>query len=76
MDTASSKSLSVVSNHIPVKAAADYSGYSVQCLRRLLRSGKLGGLKIGQIWLIEINGIDNLRRKAKINDDRRLGPRE
>jgi hypothetical protein len=39
----------MVNNHISVKAAAEISGYSLQCLRRLLRNGKLEGFKIGQV---------------------------
>jgi len=34
----------VLNNHKSVKAAALYSGYSLQYLRRMLRSGKLLGL--------------------------------
>jgi len=33
----------VVNNHISVKVAAEFSGYSLQYLRRLLRYGKLDG---------------------------------
>ncbi len=42
----------VVDNHISVQAAADFSGYSLQYIRRLLRCGKLEGFKIGQVCLI------------------------
>jgi hypothetical protein len=40
--------LFVLNNHISVKAAALFSGYSLQYLRRMLRTGKLNGVKIGQ----------------------------
>jgi len=43
----------VVNNHISVKAAAEFSGYSLQYLPRLRRCVKLDGLKIGQVWLID-----------------------
>jgi hypothetical protein len=43
----------VVTNHITVQAAPKYSAYSLQYIRRLLRCGKLVGLKIGQVWLIK-----------------------
>ena len=65
----------VLSNHISVKAAALYSGYSVQYLRRLLRSGKLLGLKIGQLWLIEKQIFDTYLENAKVSHDRRFGPK-
>ena len=56
----------VLRNHMSVKEAVRYSGYSVQYLRMLLRSGGLGGLKIGQLWLIEMKGIAILLGKARI----------
>jgi len=37
-----------------VQAAAEATGYNIQYLRRLLRSGKLEGIKIGQMLLIDI----------------------
>jgi hypothetical protein len=43
----------VVTNHITVQAAPKYSAYSLQYIRRLLRCGKLVGLKIGQVWPIK-----------------------
>ena len=38
---------------MPVQMAAEYSGYRLQCLRRLLRSGRVEGVNIGQLWLID-----------------------
>jgi hypothetical protein len=38
---------------ISVWALAEFSSYSLQYLRRLLRGGKQVGLKIGQGWLID-----------------------
>ena len=43
--------LFVLNNYVSVQVAGKYSGYSLQYLRRLLRNGKLGGIKIGQLWL-------------------------
>ena len=39
----------IFNNCIPVKVAAFHSGYNVQYLRRILRSGILDGIKIGQM---------------------------
>jgi len=64
----------VVNNHISVKAAAEISGYSLQYLRRLLRSGKLEGFKIGQIWLIEKTAFETYFENAIQAADRRFGP--
>jgi hypothetical protein len=39
----------VFNNSISVKVAAFHSGYNIQYLRRLLCSGALEGIKIGQM---------------------------
>jgi hypothetical protein len=44
----------LINQHIMVQAAAEATGYNIQYLRRLLRSGKLEGIKIGQMLLIDI----------------------
>lgn len=38
----------LVEKNISVQAAAEKTGYNIQYLRRLLRSGKLEGIKIDQ----------------------------
>ena len=59
----------VVNNHISVKVASEFSGYSLQYIRRLLRSGKLVGLKIGQVWLIDKDVFTAyLERATKASD--------
>jgi len=63
----------IINNHISVQAAFEYSGYSLQYLRRLLRRGKLRGIKIGQIWLIEKDALDNYIEKARKLTDQRFG---
>jgi excisionase family DNA binding protein len=65
----------VVTNHISVQAAAEVSGYSLQYLRRLLRSGKLEGLKIGQIWLIKMESLENYLAQVENSEDHRFGPK-
>lgn len=47
----------LINQHISVKAAADTTGYNIQYLRRILRSGTLKGCKIGQLWLIELDAL-------------------
>lgn len=60
-------------NHISVKAASTYSGYSKQYLRRLLRAGRLGSIKVGQLWLIDKKCFDAYLKKAGKTQDRRFG---
>jgi excisionase family DNA binding protein len=65
----------VLDQHISVKAAAEFSGYKVQYLRRLLRNGHLQGIKIGQVWLIKLASLDAYLKRATCMGDRRCGPR-
>ncbi|MCJ7622619.1 MAG: hypothetical protein MUO76_03880 [Anaerolineaceae bacterium] len=58
---------------ISVKTATIYSGYSMQYLRRLLCLGKLVGLNLGQLWLIEMESFDEYREQAGNSDDHRFG---
>ncbi len=65
----------VLNNHISVKAAAAFSGYSPQYLRRLLRLGKVAGLKLGQLWLIELESLETYLAQAGTSADHRFGPK-
>ena len=62
-------------NHISVQVAASYSGYSTQYLRRLLRTSKLEGTKIGQVWLVEMGAFDLYIEQAQDATDQRFGPK-
>ncbi len=70
----SSKPL-ILDNIISVKAAAEYSGYSSQYLRRLLRLGKLAGLKLGQVWLIDVDSFELYLSEVGKSQDHRFGPK-
>ncbi len=74
MDSPTSPTVVVV-NHISVQTAAEVSGYNPQYLRRLLRYGKLAGLKIGQVWLIDKVAFEGYLENAIQATDRRFGPR-
>jgi excisionase family DNA binding protein len=65
----------LITGHITVQAAADVIGYNIQYLRRLLRSGTLEGIKIGQIWLIELQSLESYIQHVETTSDRRCGPR-
>ena len=64
----------VLEKHLSAKAAAEYSGYNGQYLRRLLRTGRIQGVKIGQIWLIRLASLEAHLRKGQTVQDRRFGP--
>ena len=76
MDELGSEIPIVFNNCISVKGAASLSGYNVQYLRRLLRFGKLTGLKIGQVWLIDKADFKAYLDKAIQASDRRFGPKD
>jgi len=65
----------LITGHITVQDAAEVTGYSIQYLRRLLRSGKLEGIKIGQLWLIEMQSLEMYLQHVGSTSDRRCGPR-
>jgi hypothetical protein len=65
----------VLEKHISVRAAAEFSGCSIQYLRRLLRTGQLDGIKIGQVWLIKLASLVAYSRRADCMGDGRCGPR-
>ncbi len=65
----------VFKNCISVKAAAFHSGYNVQYLRRLLRDGRLSGMKLGQTWLLDKIGFEDYLENAHQACDKRFGPK-
>ena len=65
----------LLEKHISVQAASDVTGYNIQYLRRMLRSGTLEGIKIGQIWLIEMDALEAYLKSVESTSDRRCGPR-
>ena len=64
-----------INQHITVQAAAESTGYNIQYLRRILRSGVLEGVKIGQMWLIEMDALETYLQHVETTSDRRCGPR-
>ena len=65
----------ILERYVSVRGASAYTGYSVQYLRRLLRSGALEGTKIGQVWLIELDAFEHYIDLGQKRNDRRCGPR-
>ena len=65
----------ILNNHISVQVAASYSGYCLQYLRRMLRYGKLQGVKIGQLWLVDKSALDLYIEHTQNATDQRFGPK-
>jgi len=65
----------VFNNCISVNGAAFHSGYNVQYLRRLLRDGRLIGVKLGQTWLIDKRTLEAYLENANHTKDKRFGPK-
>ena len=64
----------VLNNLISVREAAENSGYSTQYLCRLLRTGKLVGRKVGQVWLIQMESFESYLATTRSSKDHRFGP--
>ena len=67
--------LQVIDNHITVQEAAEITGYNIQYLRRLLRTGKMEAIKIGQIWLVNLASLQAYFSCAISSNDLRFGPK-
>ena len=63
----------ILDNFISVKDAAKYSGYSQQYLRRLLRRKKIIGSKVGQLWVIDIDTLEDYLELGVYSKDKRFG---
>ena len=75
MDSFNVNSCFLINNHTSVKDASTLSGYSMQYIRRLLRLDRLVGVKIGQVWLVEIESLNEYLNHALKSDDQRYSPR-
>jgi len=65
----------VFNNCISVNGAAFHSGYNVQYLRRMLRDGRLTGMKLGQTWLLDKRTFEAYLERAHQTRDKRFGPK-
>ena len=65
----------ILNNHMSVCGAALYSNYCLQYIRRLLRNGKLEGVKIGQLWLVDKSVLDLYLKQTQDTTDQRFGPK-
>ena len=74
MDDSGSSFPRVFNNCISVKTAAFHSGYNMQYLRRLLRDGRLSGMKLGQTWFLDRIGFVDYLENAHKTKDMRFGP--
>jgi excisionase family DNA binding protein len=61
--------------YMPAQEAAEYSGYNLQYIRRLLSRGIVNGRKVGQVWLVRVSSLDEYLASIRGSDDRRYGPR-
>ena len=62
--------------HITIHEAVKYSGYSDQYIRRLTRDGRIRGLKIAHIWMIEMASLNAYLAEVQQSQssDARFGP--
>ena len=60
--------------YLPVRSAADISGYNEQYIRRLLREEVFLSTRIGQIWMINQDSFLEYLDNARQSKDKRFGP--
>jgi hypothetical protein len=66
----------VLEKHVSVMAVAKFTCYNIQYLRRPLRTSRLEGIKIGQVWLISLVSLEAYLERGQMVRDRRYGPRK
>jgi hypothetical protein len=59
----------VIVNHISVQAATEITGDNAQYLRRLLCARKLDAREVGQIWLINLESLQEYFGSALSSND-------
>jgi hypothetical protein len=69
------QTLQLIHNHITFQEAAEITGYIAQYLLRILCSGKLEAIKIGQIWLVNLASLQAYFSSAISSNDMRFGPK-
>jgi excisionase family DNA binding protein len=55
--------------------AAEYSGYDIQYVRRLARQGKIGAVKKGRDWWIDVEKFTVYLSTMIESEDGRAGPK-
>jgi len=65
----------VLGKYVSIATASSRSGYCEQYLRRLVRNGKLNGIKVSQIWFIDANNLRTYLDNAQGIGNARCGPR-
>jgi excisionase family DNA binding protein len=56
--------------------AAEYSGYDVEYVRRLVREGKVAAVKKGRSWWVSASSLINYVESMQSREDGRAGPEE
>jgi excisionase family DNA binding protein len=64
-----------IGKFVTIQTATEVTGYNLQYLRRLLRAGKITGIKIGQVWLIEFDSLETYVKLNTDSVDKRCGPK-
>ena len=59
-----------INRHLTMLTDSELTGYNIQYLRRLLRSDSLRGIKIDQIWLIEMESLKTYLQHVENTSDR------
>ena len=60
---------------ITTQEAAEFSGYHVNHLRRLIRAGEIQARKISFLWFVNRQSLLAYMAQAEQSDDKRRGPK-
>jgi hypothetical protein len=66
----------LINKYVTVRADAYATCNNIQYLRRLSRSGKQKGIKICQMWFIEMESLEAYLQHSESTSDDRCGSRQ
>jgi len=66
----------MVEEWLTTTEAAELSGYSVQYIQRLMRSGRVNARKFGPTWQISQESFAKYQEASEKSDDKRHGPKK
>jgi len=59
-----------------IKEASEKTGYNEEYLRRLIREKKLESVKIGTVYFIRVESLENYIANVQKTSDGRTGPKK
>ena len=66
----------MVEEWLTTAEAAELSGYNLQYIRRLIRTGRIDSRRFGDVWQVNQRSLQEYLQAARESGDKRRGPQE